>query len=168
MSESEVAAAAVKMRGTRLNAVSPLATNNNEGVGVNVDYNTIKDGSTHSLIGRTMGILQETDPEHEESSEEIRRLDSQLDHLNEYMNKVEKRLRDHSDKLIATLQEQREEREKRRQSFHERIATAEQEDTDYKARLGQLLNRVDVSKNRASIYDIISTMEMPIVDEEKK
>lgn len=50
---------------------------------------------------------------------EIRRLDNQLDHLNEYMEKVEKRLTAHNEKLKETLKQQREDREKRRKSFHE-------------------------------------------------
>ncbi len=58
---------------------------------------------------------------HTESSKcsEIRRLDSQLDNLNKYMDRVEQRLKDHNDKLMETLRQQREEREKRRRSFHE-------------------------------------------------
>lgn len=50
---------------------------------------------------------------------EIRRLDSQLDHLNHYMDKVEERIKAHNEKLMDTLKHQREEREKRRRSFHE-------------------------------------------------
>lgn len=52
-------------------------------------------------------------------SVEIRRLDSQLDHLNHYMDKVEERIKAHNEKLMDTLKHQREEREKRRRSFHE-------------------------------------------------
>lgn len=50
---------------------------------------------------------------------EIRKLDSQLDHLSEYMDKVEERLKAHNEKLMETLKQQKEEREKRRRSFHE-------------------------------------------------
>lgn len=46
-------------------------------------------------------------------------MDTQLDHLNKYMERVEERLKAHNDKLMETLRQQREEREKRRQSFHE-------------------------------------------------
>uniref|UniRef100_A0A915P5B8 Uncharacterized protein n=2 Tax=Meloidogyne TaxID=189290 RepID=A0A915P5B8_9BILA len=61
----------------------------------------------------------EMSPELEDSHEEIRKLDSQLDHLNEYMDKVEERIKAHNDKLMETLKQQKEDREKRRQSFHE-------------------------------------------------
>lgn len=50
---------------------------------------------------------------------EIRKLDSQLDHLNDYMSKMEERLKLHNEKLMETLRHQKEEREKRRRSFHE-------------------------------------------------
>lgn len=52
----------------------------------------------------------------DDNNEEIRRLDNQLDHLNEYMAKVEKRLTAHNEKLKETLKQQREDREKRRRS----------------------------------------------------
>jgi hypothetical protein len=35
------------------------------------------------------------------------------------MDKVEERLKEHNDKLMETLRQQREDREKRRRSFHE-------------------------------------------------
>uniref|UniRef100_A0A0N4ZZG3 Uncharacterized protein n=1 Tax=Parastrongyloides trichosuri TaxID=131310 RepID=A0A0N4ZZG3_PARTI len=154
----------VKMRGSRNTPISPLATNNTN----NELYDSIPDGGTRSVLSRTMDVLHETDPLVDEGNEEIKRLDSQLDHLNEYMDKVEQRLREHSDKLLATLKEQKEEREKRRRSFHERIQTTQQEDDDFQERLNSLLTRVDISKNRASVYDIISNMEIPKVEEEKK
>ena len=46
-------------------------------------------------------------------------MDCQLDHLNHYMDKVEERIKAHNEKLMDTLKHQREEREKRRRSFHE-------------------------------------------------
>uniref|UniRef100_A0A183EF16 RH2 domain-containing protein n=1 Tax=Gongylonema pulchrum TaxID=637853 RepID=A0A183EF16_9BILA len=46
-------------------------------------------------------------------------LDSQLDHLNQYMDKVEERIKAHNEKLMITLRQQKEEREKKRRSFHE-------------------------------------------------
>lgn len=50
---------------------------------------------------------------------EIRKLDTQLDHLNDYMTKMEERLKAHNDRMMETLKQQKEEREKRRRSFHE-------------------------------------------------
>uniref|UniRef100_A0A0K0F4G5 BBP1_C domain-containing protein n=1 Tax=Strongyloides venezuelensis TaxID=75913 RepID=A0A0K0F4G5_STRVS len=155
----------VKMRRERNQPISPLATNNSNN---NEMYDSIPDGGTRSLLSRTMDVLHETDPIVDEGNEEIKRLDSQLDHLNEYMDKVEKRLREHSDKLLATLKEQKEEREKRRRSFHERLQSNQQEDNDFQERLNSLLTRVDISKNRSSVYDIISNMEIPKVEDEKK
>lgn len=116
-------------------------------------------GDSHAVLHRGLEVLNET--EMDEGSEEIRKLDSQLDHLNHYMDKVEERIKAHNEKLMDTLRQQKEEREKRRRSFHERIAQNQQEDDDFQRQISTLLNRVDISKNRASMYDIISHMEVP-------
>lgn len=50
---------------------------------------------------------------------EFRKLDSQIDLLNNYMTKMEEKLKVHNDKIMETLRQQKEEREKRRRSFHE-------------------------------------------------
>ncbi|KAI1707560.1 hypothetical protein DdX_12396 [Ditylenchus destructor] len=83
--------------------------------------NGITTSSAAALLHRTMEALYEGTPEFEENTEEIRRLDSQLDHLNEYMDRVEERLKAHNEKLMETLRQQKEDREKRRRSFHEVI-----------------------------------------------
>lgn len=116
--------------------------------------------NSRSVLQRGLDVLNEITPE-DDGSEEIRKLDSQLDHLNHYMDKVEERIKAHNEKLMDTLRQQREEREKRRRSFHERIAQNQQEDDDFQRQISTLLNRVDISKNRASMYDIISQMEIP-------
>uniref|UniRef100_A0A8R1XU25 Uncharacterized protein n=1 Tax=Onchocerca volvulus TaxID=6282 RepID=A0A8R1XU25_ONCVO len=45
--------------------------------------------------------------------------------------------------------------------FNKRIALNQQEDDDFQRQISTLLSRVDMSKNRASMYDIISQMEIP-------
>lgn len=72
-----------------------------------------------NALARAMNTIYEPTAELADNDEEIRRLDNQLDHLNEYMAKVEQRLTAHNEKLKQTLQQQREDREKRRRSFHE-------------------------------------------------
>ncbi|EJW79736.1 hypothetical protein WUBG_09357 [Wuchereria bancrofti] len=42
-----------------------------------------------------------------------------------------------------------------------RIALNQQEDDDFQRQISTILSRVDISKNRASMYDIISQMEIP-------
>ncbi|RCN23700.1 hypothetical protein ANCCAN_30613, partial [Ancylostoma caninum] len=69
-----------------------------------------------NALQRGLEALQENCSE---ETEEIRKLDSQLDHLNDYMSKMEERLKLHNEKLMETLRHQKEEREKRRRSFHE-------------------------------------------------
>ncbi|VDK58502.1 unnamed protein product [Anisakis simplex] len=173
------------------------------------------DGATLSVLQRGLDALNEISPEVDDGAEEIRKLDSQLDHLNTYMGKVEERIKAHNEKLMDTLKHQKEEREKRRRSFHEvscllgrldlklilgdsysiisesrfgfeysdhfykcrkkldlirndnffqRLQQSQQEDDDFQRQLSSILNRVDISKNRASIYDVISTMEIPKVN----
>ncbi|CAK5034002.1 unnamed protein product [Meloidogyne enterolobii] len=63
--------------------------------------------------------------------------------LNEYMDKVEERIKAHNDKLMETLKQQKEDREKRRQSFHERLEMGRSEDEDFQKQLHSVLNRVD-------------------------
>jgi len=107
-----------------------------------------------------------------ESFSEIRRLDTQLDHLSKYMDRVEQRLQEHNDKLMATLQQQREDREKRRRSFHEvrgfpyckhtisgipflrlfqRLEANQKEDDDFQQQLSTIMKRVGLSRNRDSL-----------------
>ncbi|VDM76493.1 unnamed protein product [Strongylus vulgaris] len=94
---------------------------------------------------------------------EIRKLDSQLDHLNDYMSKMEERLKLHNEKLMETLRHQKEEREKRRRSFHERMTQNQAEDTAFQQQMASILNRVDSVRNRQSIYDIVNSMDIPKV-----
>uniref|UniRef100_A0A914XAQ3 Uncharacterized protein n=1 Tax=Plectus sambesii TaxID=2011161 RepID=A0A914XAQ3_9BILA len=54
------------------------------------------------------------DPEIDENSEEYRDVEAQLDHLNQYMDSMEERIRQHNEKLRALLNEQRAEREQKK------------------------------------------------------
>ncbi|VDN82114.1 unnamed protein product [Brugia pahangi] len=47
------------------------------------------------------------------------------------------------------------------ETLGKRIALNQQEDDDFQRQISTLLSRVDISKNRASMYDIISQMEIP-------
>lgn len=125
---------------------------------------TNANGNSLAVLQRGLDALNEVSPEIEDGVEEIRKLDSQLDHLNSYMDKVEERIRAHNEKLMDTLKHQKEEREKRRRSFHERLLQNQQEDDDFQRQISSILNRVDISRNRASVYDIIRNMEVPKVD----
>ncbi|VDM60563.1 unnamed protein product [Angiostrongylus costaricensis] len=108
-----------------------------------------------------LDVLQENCSE---ETEEIRKLDSQLDHLNDYMSKMEERIKLHNEKLMETLRQQKEEREKRRRSFHERMTQNRAEDTAFQQQMASILNRVDSVRNRQSIYDIVNKMDIPKVN----
>lgn len=69
------------------------------------------------------------------------------------MDRVEERLKEHNTRLTQMLKEQKEEREKRRQSFHERMQANRQEDDNFSQQLAELLNRVDMSRRRATVIE---------------
>ncbi|GMR34131.1 hypothetical protein PMAYCL1PPCAC_04326 [Pristionchus mayeri] len=108
-------------------------------------------------VQRGLEVLAEG--ETNEETEEIKKLNTQMDHLNDYMNKVEQRLKAHNEKLMETLAAQKREREKRRQSFHERMQTNQEEDTDFSKKMADILskvNQVNMNRgNRQSMYDFI-------------
>ncbi|VDK82532.1 unnamed protein product [Litomosoides sigmodontis] len=197
--------AVVRMRNRPLSQTQQQTAINGTISGVNGNSKN----SSLAVLQHGLEVLNEITTE-DDGNEEIRKLDSQLDHLNHYMDKVEERIKTHNEKLMDTLKHQREEREKRRRSFHEgivvcrvrwyfcfqlktdenrgtalihlfscdlliseiqnslirfllfeRIALNQQEDDDFQRQIATLLSRVDISKNRASMYDIISQMEIP-------
>ncbi|TKR81894.1 hypothetical protein L596_015693 [Steinernema carpocapsae] len=121
--------------------------------------------SAASALMRGMEALHELPPDLEDGNEEIRKLDTQLDHLSDYMSKLEDRLSKHHSKMMETLERNKSEREKKRQSFHERMLSTQQEDDEFQRQLSSLLNRVDVSRNRMSVYDMINGMEVPKTSE---
>ncbi|VDK46833.1 unnamed protein product [Cylicostephanus goldi] len=113
MDSTEEQQPVVRMRGRPLNET-------------NANGNSNGNGSPNTAIQRGLEALQENCSEETEASyiPEIRKLDSQLDHLNDYMSKMEERLKLHNEKLMETLRHQKEEREKRRRSFHEVSTTS--------------------------------------------
>uniref|UniRef100_A0A914GTU2 Uncharacterized protein n=1 Tax=Globodera rostochiensis TaxID=31243 RepID=A0A914GTU2_GLORO len=118
------------------------------GVMENGQQSRQRSGDTAALLQRTMGALHEMNPELEDNQEEIRKLDSQLDHLSDYMDRVEERLKAHNDKLMETLRQQREDREKRRRSFQERLEQSRQEDDEFQQQLSSVLSRMDSVRNK--------------------
>uniref|UniRef100_A0A0R3RHK9 Uncharacterized protein n=1 Tax=Elaeophora elaphi TaxID=1147741 RepID=A0A0R3RHK9_9BILA len=104
----------VRMRNRPLSQIQQQATTN----GTIEEANENNKNSSLAVLQHGLEVLNEITPE-DDGNEEIRRLDSQLDHLNHYMDKVEERIKAHNEKLMDTLKHQREEREKRRRSFHE-------------------------------------------------
>uniref|UniRef100_A0A1I7UAI8 Uncharacterized protein n=1 Tax=Caenorhabditis tropicalis TaxID=1561998 RepID=A0A1I7UAI8_9PELO len=100
--------------------------------------------AAHSALARGIEALNEG--ETTEESEEMRKLDTQLDHLNEYMSKMEERLKAHNDRMMETLKQQKEEREKRRRSFHERMSQNQSEDEEFKKKMSNILQRVQSVK----------------------
>ncbi|XGW28914.1 hypothetical protein V3C99_008595, partial [Haemonchus contortus] len=113
-----------------------------------------------TALQRGLEALQENS----EDIDEIRKLDTQLDHLNDYVTKMEERLKLHNEKLMEQLRQQKEEREKRRRSFHERMTQNQAEDTAFQEQMMSILGRVDSVRNRQSIFDIVNNMDIPRVN----
>lgn len=153
---AEESVTVVRMRNKPFSQIQKQSTTS----GTISEANENNKSSALAVLKHGLEVLNEITPE-DDGNEEIRRLDSQLDHLNHYMDKVEERIKAHNEKLMDTLKHQKEEREKRRRSFHERIALNQQEDDDFQRQISTLLSRVDISKNRASMYDVINQMEIP-------
>ncbi|KAL6724781.1 hypothetical protein Aduo_019638 [Ancylostoma duodenale] len=149
MDSTEEQQPVVRMRGRPLNETN----------GTNATNGT--NGGAQNVLQRGLEALQENCSE---ETEEIRKLDSQLDHLNDYMSKMEERLKLHNEKLMETLRHQKEEREKRRRSFHERMTQNQAEDTAFQQQMASILNRVDSVRNRQSIFDIVNNMDIPKVN----
>ena len=118
-----------------------------------------ENGAAMEAVQRGLDALIEG--ETSEETEEIKKINSQLDHLNDYMSKVEERIKAHNQKLMETLAQQKKEREKRRQSFHERMQTTQAEDSDFSKQMAEIMNRVNQVNmqraNRQSVYDFINT-----------
>ncbi|KAI6241849.1 hypothetical protein M3Y99_00287200 [Aphelenchoides fujianensis] len=146
---AESAAPRVQMRNKANGAAAKPPTNGHAAAPPAAEKPTVN-GAAQSALERAMGTLHETSVENEDNNEEIRRLDNQLDHLNEYICKVEERLNAHNAKLRETLKQQREDREKRRQSFHERLETNRAEDDEFQKQLAAVLNQVNLSRRQSA------------------
>ncbi|CAD5228034.1 unnamed protein product [Bursaphelenchus okinawaensis] len=131
-------------------SAAPVITMRNKRQPPQVEPQVDSLSSAQVALERAMGTIN-NGLDDVEDADEIRRLDSQLDHLNEYMDKVEERLKAHNARLVETLNQQKQEREKRRQSFHERQQTSRQEDDEFQKQLAELLGQISMSKKRTSI-----------------
>ncbi|KRZ78207.1 hypothetical protein T10_698, partial [Trichinella papuae] len=94
---------------------------------------------SHEVIRRGLATLAETDLE--ENMTEIKKLDSQIDHLNDYMAKVERRNSELTGRLQSFLQSQKEERDKRRASFYQRQQESEAAQIEFNNQVRAMLMR---------------------------
>ncbi|KAL1282967.1 Bublin coiled-coil protein [Trichinella pseudospiralis] len=136
-------------------AQMPCETNNiDESVKINDGYNGEQTPTTpvrlrrngnnstadsHEVIRRGLATLAETDLE--ENMTEIKKLDSQIDHLNDYMAKVERRNSELTGRLQSFLQSQKEERDKRRASFYQRQQESEAAQIEFNNQVRAMLMR---------------------------
>ncbi|KRY75315.1 hypothetical protein T4A_1275, partial [Trichinella pseudospiralis] len=141
--------------GRYIYSIMPCETNNiDESVKINDGYNGEQTPTTpvrlrrngnnstadsHEVIRRGLATLAETDLE--ENMTEIKKLDSQIDHLNDYMAKVERRNSELTGRLQSFLQSQKEERDKRRASFYQRQQESEAAQIEFNNQVRAMLMR---------------------------
>uniref|UniRef100_A0A5S6R3R8 Uncharacterized protein n=1 Tax=Trichuris muris TaxID=70415 RepID=A0A5S6R3R8_TRIMR len=118
-----------------------------------VQFRNTRNGSTpigngFEAVRRGLTTLAET--EIEENLSEIRKLDSQIDHLNDYMAKVERRNSELNDRLQTFLESQRKERAQRRASFYQRQQESREEEAEFNSQVQAMLVRCQQARNRAN------------------
>jgi len=87
----------------------------------------------HAAIQRGLEVLAEQ--EMDQNLEEIKKLDTQLDHFNKYLDTFEKKNNELTERLTTVIKTQREDRMKRRASFMQR-------EEEYKAQQNSFENQV--------------------------
>jgi len=93
----------------------------------------------HAAIQRGLDLLAETDLDN--NLEEIKKLDSQIDHFNSYLDRFEARNNELNKKLNTLLESQKEERLKRRASFQQKEIENRAESDALENQMRALLNR---------------------------
>ncbi|KFD70636.1 hypothetical protein M514_12676 [Trichuris suis] len=113
-----------------------------------VQNGNVASGNGFEAVRRGLTTLAET--EIEENLSEIRKLDSQIDHLNDYIAKVERRNSELNDRLQTFLESQRKERAQRRASFYQRQQESREEEAEFNSQVQAMLMRCQQARNRAN------------------
>jgi len=100
----------------------------------------------HAAVQRGLDILAETDLDN--NSEEIKKLDTQIDHFNSYLDKFEARNEELNKKLNLLLTSQKEERVKRLASFQQKELENRAESDALEGQMRALLNRCHQARVR--------------------
>jgi len=87
----------------------------------------------HAAVARGLELLAET--EMSQNNEEMKKLDTQLDHFNKYLDKFEKKNSELTDRLTNLLQNKKEERVKRRASFMQKEEELKQEQDSFESQM---------------------------------
>ncbi|CDW55912.1 UPF0184 domain containing protein [Trichuris trichiura] len=116
--------------------------------GEEVRFRGVQNGNGFDAVRRGLTTLAET--EIEENLSEIRKLDSQIDHLNDYIAKVERRNSELNDRLQTFLESQRKERAQRRASFYQRQQESREEEAEFNSQVQAMLMRCQQARNRAN------------------
>jgi chromosome segregation ATPase len=98
----------------------------------------------HAAIQRGLEVLAEQ--ELDQNMEEIKKLDTQLDHFNKYLDTFEKKNNELTERLQHMLKNQREERLKRRSSFLQREEEHKAEQNSFESQINTMLSRCAQSR----------------------
>lgn len=107
--------------------------------------------SAQLALQRTLEILKGA--EVDTSVEEMRKLDSQIDHFNSYLDKFEAKNNELNQRLNELLETQKGERERRRASFQQRETENREQAQELEVQMQALLNRCHASR-RVTVADI--------------
>jgi len=106
----------------------------------------------HAAVQRGLEALADT--EAAQNNEEIKKLDTQLDHFNKYMDKFEKKNSELTERLSTLLQSQKEERLKRRASFMQREEEMKTEQDSFDNQLKNMFAKcAQMRRNTAPVIE---------------
>jgi len=108
----------------------------------------------HAALHRGLEALAGT--ETSQNIEEIKKLDSQLDHFNKYLDKFEKKNNELTDRLTGLLKTQKEERVKRRASFMQKEEELKAEQDTFENQLKQMFAKC-AQMRRASAAPVMDS-----------
>jgi len=108
----------------------------------------------HAALHRGLEALAGT--ETSQNIEEIKKLDSQLDHFNKYLDKFEKKNNELTDRLTGLLKTQKEERVKRRASFMQKEEELKAEQDTFENQLKQMFAKC-AQMRRASAAPVLDS-----------
>lgn len=108
--------------------------------------------SAQAVLQRGLEVLKESEVDN--SIEEIKKLDSQIDHFNNYLDKFEARNKALNEKLNNILETQKEERLKRRASFQQKEAEYKEQNEALEDQMRALLNRCHQARRISAAPDV--------------
>uniref|UniRef100_A0A915JY37 Uncharacterized protein n=1 Tax=Romanomermis culicivorax TaxID=13658 RepID=A0A915JY37_ROMCU len=121
-------------------------------IGNNVEHNDDiqqtngTNATAQAALQRSLNLLKDMDAD--PNIEEIKKLDSQIDHFNNYLDKFEAKNNELNKKLNELLEAQKEERLKRKASFEQREMEYKEQSNSLRDQMQALLSRCHVARGK--------------------